>query len=201
MASLEITALDQNPVQQFAAWFDEALTCEAIRYANAVCLATVDENDRPDGRIVLLKAFDERGFCFFTNSNSVKGRALARRPHAAMTFYWDPLERQVRIQGTVEQVSAAEADEYFASRPRGSQLGAWASEQSRPLESREALEERVTEFTRQFEGRPVERPAHWNGYRLCPSKIEFWQAAQFRLHDRFEYRKDGASWAITRLYP
>jgi pyridoxamine 5'-phosphate oxidase len=166
-----------------------------------VVLATTDAAGRPSARLVLLRGVDARGFVFFTNYNSRKGRELAGNPHAALCFYWTSLDEQIRIEGRVERVSDDESDAYFAGRPRGSQLGAWASDQSEVLPSRETLEEKYREIERQFEGRTVERPAFWGGYRLTPVRIEFWYGRPDRLHDRVVYVRDGSAWRIERLYP
>jgi pyridoxamine 5'-phosphate oxidase len=166
-----------------------------------VVLATTDESGRPSARLVLLRGVDAGGFVFFTNYNSRKGRELATRPHAALCFYWASLDEQIRVEGSVERVSAEESDAYFAGRPRGSQLGAWASDQSEVLTSRETLEEKYREIERRFEGRTVERPSFWGGFRLIPVRIEFWYGRPDRLHDRVLYVRDGTRWRIERLYP
>jgi pyridoxamine 5'-phosphate oxidase len=166
-----------------------------------VVLATTDTDGRPSARLVLLRGVDARGFVFFTNYNSRKGRELAANPHAALCFHWVSLDEQIRIEGSVERVSGEESDAYFASRPRGSQLGAWASEQSQVLPSRETLEERYREIERRFEGRQVDRPPFWGGFRLTPVRIEFWYGRPDRLHDRVVYTRDSSAWRIDRLYP
>jgi pyridoxamine 5'-phosphate oxidase len=189
-----------DPIELFASWYE--LAAEGAPLAEAVCVATVDADGLPDARMVLLKGFDERGFRFFTNEGSAKGRQLGDRPRAAMTFYWRELDRQVRVRGTVERVSDAEADEYFASRPRDSQLGAWASPQSEPLAGRDDLEERLAAVRARYGDGEVPRPPHWGGYRVVPESIEFWQGQVGRLHDRFRYSRgaDGG-WRATRLGP
>lgn len=166
-----------------------------------VVLATTDAEGRPSARLVLLRGADARGFVFFTNYNSRKGRELAGNPHAALCFHWTSLDEQIRIEGRVERVSDDESDAYFAGRPRGSQLGAWASDQSEVLPSRETLEEKYREIERRFEGQTVERPAFWGGFRLTPVRIEFWYGRPDRLHDRVVYVRDGSAWRIERLYP
>lgn len=190
-----------DPFVQFQTWFAEAEAAE-VNDANAMSVATVDANGRPSARILLLKAFDTRGFSFFTNMQSRKGDQLAVNASAALNFHWKSLRRQVRIEGVVEQVTRQEADDYFASRPRGSQIGAWASQQSRPLDQRETLEAAVKEIEARYEGQPVPRPAHWSGYRVVPDYIEFWQDREFRLHDRIVFtRTDSGEWTKQRFYP
>ena len=169
----------------------------------AMTVATVGRDGRPAARTVLLKAFDERGFVFFTNFSSRKGRQLAANPQAALLFHWKHLREgvQVKIEGTVEPVSAAEADAYFASRPRGSQIGAWASLQSQPLASRELFDRRVADVEKRYEGQDVPRPPHWSGFRVVPERIEFWYGAQFRLHERQCYERVDGAWTQAMLYP
>ena len=166
-----------------------------------VVLATTDGAGHPSARLVLLRGVGPGGFVFFTNYNSRKGRELAASPHAALCFYWSSLDEQIRVEGSVERVSAEESDVYFAGRPRGSQLGAWASDQSEVLPSREMLEEKYREIERRFGGRTVERPPFWGGFRLIPVRIEFWYGRPDRLHDRVVYVRDGTFWRIERLYP
>ncbi|MBW3535320.1 MAG: pyridoxamine 5'-phosphate oxidase, partial [Gemmatimonadetes bacterium] len=167
----------------------------------AMCLSTVDDDGYPEGRIVLLKDHDARGFVFYTNLRSRKARSLAARPRAGLTFYWEGLGRQVRAQGDVEPVANEDADAYFASRPVGSRVGAWASFQSEVLESREALEARFRELEDRHSQGPVPRPPHWSGLRVVPRRVEFWQEGANRLHDRFVYRRDADRWTLERLYP
>jgi len=202
MTAFQSKDLHPNPMVQFAIWFDQAQRTLGIRYPNACCLSTVDDAGFPEGRMVLLKGLEDESFSFYTNSLSQKGKALRTHPFAALTFYWDSLQRQVRVQGNVELVQTSEADEYFASRPRESQIGAWASKQSAELQSREELENRFRDFEKQFEQGPVPRPEYWNGYRLSPNKIEFWQERPSRLHDRLLYiRTQGSTWTRQGLYP
>jgi len=188
-----------DPFHLFDEWFGEASSTE-INDPNAMTLATVDPEGMPDARIVLLKGRDDTGFVFYTNLQSAKGRQLAETGKAALLFHWKSLRRQVRIRGHVAQVSDAEADAYFASRPRGSRLGAWASRQSSPLESRARLEERVAEQDERFPEN-VPRPPHWSGFRLTPVEMEFWQDGAYRLHDRFLFTRPGETWTVRRLYP
>jgi pyridoxamine 5'-phosphate oxidase len=189
-----------DPFSLFGSWLAEAEASEPAD-PNAMALATVDEDGMPDVRTVLLKGFDEAGFVFYTNLDSRKGRQLRANPKAALLFYWKSLKRQVRLRGVVEPVSSAEADAYFASRPRLSRIGAWASRQSELLESRLALEKAVAAATARFAAGAVPRPPHWSGFRLTPVAIEFWREGAFRLHDRVLFRRDGEAWSRQRLYP
>ena len=186
----------------FAAWIEEATAAEP-RDPNAMALATVDADGLPNVRMVLLKGVDERGFVFYTNMDSQKGRELDVHPQAALVFHWKSLNRQVRVRGPVERVSEAEADAYFATRPKLAQIGAWASKQSAPLESRLAFEKAVALYAAKYALGAVPRPPHWSGYRIVPLRIEFWHDRPFRLHDRIEFGRDGlgAPWSKTRLYP
>ncbi|MBS7698320.1 MULTISPECIES: pyridoxamine 5'-phosphate oxidase [unclassified Chelatococcus] len=193
---------DNDPFQLFSSWLRDAEAGEP-NDPNAMALATVDSDGLPDLRMVLLKGHDDNGFVFYTNEESAKGRELTANPRAALLFHWKSLRRQVRVRGPVEVVSDAESDEYFASRPRGSQIGAWASKQSQPLESRFALEKAVASFTAKFGLGAVPRPPHWHGFRIVPTAIEFWHDRPFRLHDRIRFSRStkDAPWAKDRLYP
>ena len=201
MSLLTEADLNPDPIAQFDRWYDEARTASGLEAAEAACLSTIDPTGFPDGRMVLLKAFDVRGFVFYTNMHSVKGRSLAKVPKAALTFYWSAQERQVRLQGHITPVASAEADAYFKTRARLSQIGAWASDQSAPLPDRAALDRAIDALQKKYEGKEIPRPPHWSGYRLEPIKFEFWQARPNRLHDRFLYTRDGSRWELQRLYP
>ena len=189
-----------DPVALFVEWLEAAKASE-LNDANAMALATVDADGMPDARMVLLKDVDARGFTFFSNQESAKGEQLWAHPSAALLFHWKSLRRQVRIRGVIEPVTDAEADAYFASRARESRIGAWASDQSRPLESRAVLEARVAEKTAGFEGADVPRPDRWTGWRVAPQQIEFWRDRPFRLHDRLRFDRAGDNWRRTRLWP
>lgn len=189
-----------EPYALFAQWLKDASASEP-NDPNALALATVDPDGLPNVRMVLLKGFDEEGFVFYTNYESAKGREILASMKAAMCFHWKSLRRQVRVRGPVEKVTDEEADTYFASRPRGSRIGAWASAQSRPLEGRFALEKAVAEYTARYAIGEIPRPPHWSGFRIRPVSIEFWHDRPFRLHDRVVFEADGAGWKKTRLYP
>lgn len=189
-----------EPFDLFGQWLMDARGKEP-NDPNAMTVATVDADGMPDARMVLLKDFDRQGFVFYTNTQSAKGRQILGAQKAALLFHWKSLRRQVRIRGTVELVSDAEADEYFASRARNSQIGAWASEQSRPLESRFALEKRVAEYGLKFGIGAVPRPPHWTGFRIVPTEMEFWRDKPFRLHDRLKFERAGDGWVKSKLYP
>jgi pyridoxamine 5'-phosphate oxidase len=190
----------EDPIVRFSAEYERAGLTEEFD-ASRCALATADRFGRPDARFVLLKGFDEDGFVFYTSFESAKGRDLETNPHAALVFHWHTIGIQVRIRGPVTKVSDAEADAYFASRDRGSQLGAWASRQSSVLANRESLEAAVAEAAQRFENVSVPRPPFWGGYRIAPTSIEFWQNRSDRLHDRWLYERDGGSWHVVRLYP
>lgn len=199
--SYVIRDLPQNPFLFFSEWKEKAKSFE-INDPAACCLATVDSAGKPHARMVLVKSFDERGFIFHTNGESNKGQQIAENPHVALCFHWKSLRRQIRIEGTVEETAPEDADDYFASRSRESRLGAWASQQSRPLEKYEDLIAAHKEAEAKFEGQDVPRPPHWKGYRVIPARIEFWIDGPHRLHQRFVYEKqDDSNWAIHMLHP
>ncbi len=190
----------ENPIKQFGKWFSEALNAQILE-PNAMTLSTVS-GGKPHGRVVLLKGFDENGFSFYTNYRSNKGNDVAETPFASLTFFWGELERQVRIEGSIEKVSEIESEEYFHSRPRGSQIGAWVSNQSLVIAGRDVIEQRLTELENEFKDLDViPRPAHWGGYCVNPERIEFWQGRPNRLHDRILFTKVGDNWKIERLSP
>lgn len=199
--SLEEQGADSNPFRQFESWYRD-VQATSNPDPSAMTLATATPEGAPSARIVLLKSFDQRGFVFFTNYHSRKGHELMHNPRAALLFHWPELVRQIRIEGITHRVSAEESDAYFRTRPRGSQIGALASDQSRPIENRKMLEDRVSELSAELRDQEVPRPPHWGGYRLVPSALEFWQGRQDRLHDRIRYtRTTGGEWRMERLSP
>jgi len=200
LAGLTEQDLDRDPIEQFKKWLQQAI--EVLPEPNAFVLATADKTGRPSARVVLLKGVDERGFTFFTNYESRKGRELAENPQAAMVFYWAPLKRQVCITGDISRLSHEESEAYFKSRPRGNRLGAWASKQSQPVPSRAELENRMRELETRYPGDDIPLPAFWGGYLLGPTRIEFWQGRPNRLHDRFCFSREAAKpWRLERLSP
>ncbi|MGH7496096.1 MAG: pyridoxamine 5'-phosphate oxidase [bacterium] len=193
--------VDLDPIVQFQKWFADAVAAN-LPEPEAMTLATCTTAGKPSARIVLLKGCDQQGFIFFTNYNSRKGHELSQNAFAALVFWWVALERQIRIEGRVEEISAEESDRYFRTRPRGSQLGAWVSQQSQVAEGREIIEARLRELEKEFDNREVPRPPHWGGFRLIPEAIEFWQGRPNRLHDRLRYHKgENGEWTIKRLWP
>ena len=201
LETLNESGVQSNPITQFDNWWQEAVK-SAIEEVNAMTLATATREGKPSARIVLLKDYDEKGFVFFTNYESHKGKELADNPQATIVFFWKELERQVRVEGIVEKVSSEESDTYFFSRPTGSQVGAWASPQSSLIVDRSVIEENVIRYTEQFEEESITRPPHWGGYRLKPQLIEFWQGRKSRLHDRLQYTlQQNSTWIIERLAP
>ncbi len=199
-SGLQRKDLNPDPVQQFELWFKQAQQAE-LKEVNAMSLATAGVDGMPQVRTVLLKLFDARGFVFFTNYNSAKAKELQANPQASLLFPWLDLERQVRISGAVEKISATESFKYFSSRPRGSQLGAWISEQSQVISNRQVLQTLMDQIKEKFKAGTVPLPDAWGGYRIMPEKFEFWQGRANRLHDRFQYRKEGEGWSINRLAP
>jgi pyridoxamine 5'-phosphate oxidase len=200
LGQLELKDLKSNPIDQLNIWLAQA-KAQQIKDYNAFTFSVVDDRGYPTSRIVLLRDCTEVGLTFFTNYNSAKGRAIAGQTHVSLNFFWSLLERQVRVLGHIQKVSEQESDAYFASRPRESQIGAWASDQSAILSNREELDQAVENYTQQFEGTFVSRPPHWGGYRIVPIEFEFWQGRKSRLHDRFIYAGDPSSWKISRLNP
>ena len=200
--STELNLINSNkkPLALFKEWFEEAKKTE-INDPNAMNLATISPNGKPSSRIVLLKSFNEKGFIFYTNSNSKKGKSIKSNTNVALNFHWKSLQKQIRIEGTVSIIESSEADQYYNSRPLGSRIGAWASQQSEELNDRSSLLNRVEEYEKKFEKNNITRPPHWNGYLVNPNLIEFWQDMPFRLHDRVEFRKQKDSWISRKLYP
>lgn len=190
-----------NPIPQFSEWFEEAKANKTIAEPTAMCLATVGRDGAPSARMVLLKSVDERGFVFYTNLESRKSSEIEGNPNVALCFHWMPLEKQVRVEGEIEAVAPEEADAYFASRPRDSQIGAWASKQSREIEHTGDLMKAIAFYAAKFAGRDVPRPTHWSGWRVVPKRIEFWKQGAFRIHDREVFIREGQWWKILKLYP
>ncbi len=200
IGELDTSQVDSNPLIQFAKWYEE-FEAQSPKDPNAFVLATVDSEGHPRSRVLLLKGVDQGGFEFYSNYESDKGKQLAENPNASMCFFWSELERQIRVEGEVQKISVEESTAYFKSRPHGSQVGAWVSPQSRPIDSREFLETRAREYAAKYEGE-VPKPEHWGGYRLIPNRIEFWQGRASRLHDRVLYEMDSSGkWNILRLAP
>jgi len=200
LQSLDENKIAKNAIEQFTRWWNEAVNSE-ISEVNAMTLATATTDGKPSARIVLLKGYDETGFIFFTNYDSGKGKELTENPQAALVFFWKEIERQVRISGIVSKLTDAENDAYYQSRPRGSQLGAWASPQSHPIANREVLEQKLADLHTQFGDEMIPRPPHWGGYRVTPDSVEFWQGRPNRLHDRLLYTRENDEWNCVRLAP
>lgn len=202
MKTLSEEQLSGSPIEQLREWYADAESEKSITYPDAMCLSTISDSGYPDSRMVLLKEIRDEGLVFYTNSNSVKGQALKSTPKAALNFYWMPLDRQVRVQGDVEPISDADSDAYFASRKRGSQIGAWASLQSQELRTRAEFEASIEKLEKEYDGVEIPRPPHWHGFLLKPIKFHFWLQRDCRLHDSFRYTKeDDSRWRISRLYP
>jgi pyridoxamine 5'-phosphate oxidase len=199
-AGLDRADLDPDPIVQFQEWFEKVIDAD-LHEPNAMIVSTASTDGKPSARTVLLKGYDERGFVFYTNYEGRKANEIEANPMCALLFYWGELERQVRIEGRASRLSGDESDAYFEGRPRGSRRGAWASEQSRPVEDRSVLEDRVKALEAQYEGREIPRPPFWGGYRVEPDTIEFWQGRENRLHDRLVYRREDGAWRIERLQP
>ena len=197
---LDESTVDPDPIKQFQVWFDDAINAGLI-LPEAMTVATSTRDGRPSARVLLLKQVDQNGFVFFTNYLSAKSKDLDENPYASLVFWWPPLEKQVRIEGSVTKTSSEESKEYFATRPRESQIGAWASRQSEVIADREVLEKRNAEFEQLYAGRSVDCPEHWGGYRLTPERIEFWKGREGRLHDRLVYERQADRWVIKRLAP
>jgi pyridoxamine 5'-phosphate oxidase len=201
VGSLDEATIGLDPLVTLREWIDRAYATEGIGEANAMCVASVGENGAPSARIVLLRGLDDRGLAFYSSYFSRKGVELDKNPRVAAVFYWAPLHRQVRVEGTVTMLAEDESDTYFASRPRGHQLSAWASEQSEILDRRETLDERLAHFAERFEGDEVPRPHSWGGYLIAPARIEFWQGRPNRMHDRLEFTRTNRGWTLRRLQP
>lgn len=197
---LDEKSIDKTPLEQFSKWY-KLVQHSGFIHPDSVVLATSTKNGKPSARVVLLKGFDEHGFIFFTNYKSRKGKELTENPFACMLFYWDKLDKQVRIEGKIIKVSRSESNEYFHTRPEGSQLGAWASEQSRVIMNRDVLEKKFADFEEKYKGKEIPLPEFWGGYRLVPTMYEFWQARTNRLHDRIRYTRKNKNWIIERLAP
>ena len=200
LEGLDEKTIDRDPIKQFQLWFNDAVAAK-LPLPEAMTLATATPEGKPSARMVLLKQVDHDGFVFFTNYQSAKAEQLDANPYAALVFYWSQLDRQVRVEGSVVKTSAQESSEYFSTRPRESQIGAWASAQSQAIGSRDVLEQRAHELEELYSDREVDRPEHWGGYRLKPERIEFWKSRIGRLHDRILYQRDDGGWSITRLAP
>jgi len=200
LEGLDEKTIDRDPINQFQTWFNDAIAAK-LPLPEAMTLATATPEGRPSARMVLLKQVDQDGFVFYTNYRSAKAEQLDANPYVALVFYWAVLDRQVRVEGRVAKTSAQESSEYFRTRPRESQIGAWTSEQSQAIGSREVLEQRARELEALYRDREVERPEHWGGYRVEPERIEFWKSRIGRLHDRILYQRSGSGWTITRLAP
>ncbi len=199
---LRLEEMLDDPLKQFHKWYEQIERSSLLEFPNGMCLSTLGQDGYPQGRMVLMKECDAAGVVFYTNSNSQKGQALEHHPRASATFYWGAFQRQVRFQGDIERLSGSESDAYFMSRPRRSQLGAWASAQSERIDSRESLEKRVAELEREYADKPIPRPPYWNGYRIKPRSVEFWQLGLNRLHDRIRYvRSPEGDWKKERLSP
>ena len=198
---LQIGDLEKDPYAQFVNWYQHALDRSGLPNPNAMTLCTVTADGWPEGRPVLLKTHDAKGLVFYTNFHSAKGQALLANPKAELVFHWDTLGRQIRVQGTVEAVSNAEADAYFATRPRASQIGAWASDQGEKVASFEVMDQKLHDSEQKYSGIPVPRPLYWSGFRVLPMRYEFWQADSHRFHDRFRYFKTEQGWELSRIYP
>lgn len=190
-----------SPFEKFSSWLKKAEAKKEIVEPTAMCLSTVDENSRPSSRMILLKKFDDRGFCFFTNLTSRKGKELSQNKNVALCFYWGVLGYQIRIEGEIEKVSIKEADDYFSSRRRGSQIGAWASKQSHEMKEWSEFEERIKKISEDFKDQEVPRPPFWSGFRVVPKRIEFWEEGEFRIHNREVYERHVDGWEVKKLYP